>query len=185
LYLDPAQTTPFAFYQWFVNTDDSVVGTYLRVFSFRSHEEIEALEASVAERPDAREAQRALAFEVTELVHGTDAAAAAAEASEALFGAGDLSALDSATLEAAFADLPRADLPASNGIPSVLDLLVASGLSESRGQARRVVGEGGAYVNNRRVTDPAAVPDRSELLAGRWLLLRRGKRNIAVAELKR
>ena len=137
---------------------------------------------SVAERPDAREAQRALALEVTELVHGTDAAARAAEASRALFGDGDLAALDPATLEAAFADLPRADIGGANGIPSILDLLVASGLSESRGQARRVVGEGGAYVNNRRVTDPAAVPDRSDLLAGRWLLLRRGKRNLAVAE---
>ncbi len=184
LWLDAELTSPFAFYQWFVNTDDSVAGTYLRVFSFRSAEEIEALEASVAERPDAREAQRALAHEVTELVHGADAAARAADASRALFGDGDLAALDAETLEAAFADLPRADIGAANGIPPVLDLLVASGLSESRGQARRVVGEGGAYVNNRRVTDPASAPDRSELLAGRWLLLRRGKRHLAVAEVR-
>jgi tyrosyl-tRNA synthetase len=184
LWLDPALTSPFAFYQWFVNTDDTVAGTYLRVFSFRSRDEIEVLEAAVAERPDAREAQRALALEVTELVHGTDAAAGAAEASQALFGDGDLGSLDPATLEAAFADLPRADIGAANGIPPVLDLLVASGLSESRGQARRVLGEGGAYVNNRRVTDPASVPDRSDLLAGRWLLLRRGKRHLAVAEVR-
>jgi tyrosyl-tRNA synthetase len=182
LWLDPSLTTPFAFYQWFVNTDDSVVGTYLRVFSFRSRGEIEALEAAAAARPDAREAQRALAAEVTELVHGGDAVARAAEASEALFGQGDLAALDTATLEAAFADLPRAEMEEGNGMPSVLDLLVASGLSDSRGQARRVLAEGGAYVNNRRVSDPAAVPDRSELLAGRWLLLRRGKRSLAVAE---
>jgi tyrosyl-tRNA synthetase len=180
LYLDPALTSPFAFYQWFVNADDSVVGTYLRVFSFRPRAEIEELEASVVSRPDTREAQRALALEVTELVHGTDAAAAAAEASRALFGQGDLASLDAATLEAAFADLPRASV--GDGMPSVLDLLVASGLSESRGQARRVLNEGGAYVNNERVTDPAAVPDRADLLAGRWLLLRRGKRNLAVAE---
>jgi tyrosyl-tRNA synthetase len=184
LWLDPSLTSPFAFYQWFVNTDDSVAGTYLRVFSFRQRAEIEELEATVAESPDAREAQRTLALEVTELVHGTDAASRAAEASRALFGDGDLAALDPATLEAAFADLPRADIGAANGIPPVLDLLVASGLSESRGQARRVLGEGGAYVNNRRVTDPASVPDRSELLAGRWLLLRRGKRNLAVAEVR-
>jgi tyrosyl-tRNA synthetase len=182
LWLDPALTSPFAFYQWFLNTDDSVVGPYLRVFSFRSHAEIEALEATAATRPDGREGQRALALEVTELVHGTDAAARAAEASAALFGSGDLAALDAATLEAAFADLPHASVAAGNGIPPVLDLFVASGLSESRGAARRVVGEGGAYINNRRVTDPAAVPDRSELLAGRWLLLRRGKRSLAVAE---
>ena len=182
LYLDPEVTSPFGFYQWFLNVDDSVAGTYLRVFSFRSHDEIEALEAAVAARPDAREAQRALALEVTELVHGADAAARAAEASLALFGQGDLASLDEATLAAAFADLPRASVPAANGIPSVLDLLVASGLSESRGQARRVLSEGGAYLNNARVTDVAAIPDRSDLLGGRWLLLRRGKRSIAVAE---
>ena len=182
LWLDPTLTSPFAFYQWFVNTDDSVAGTYLRVFSFRSSEEIEALERSVAERPDSREAQRALALEVTELVHGADAAARAAAAAEALFGRGDLTELDAETLETAFADLPRADIAAANGIPSVVDLLVATGLSDSRGQARRVLGEGGAYVNNARVTDPATVPGRDGLLAGRWLLLRRGKRNLAVAE---
>jgi len=102
--------------------------------------------------------------------------------SRVAFGQGELTDLDAATLEAALADLPRAVVPGSNGIPPVLDLLVASGLSESRGQARRVLSEGGAYVNNARVTDPAAVPQRSDLLAGRWLLLRRGKRNLAVAE---
>jgi tyrosyl-tRNA synthetase len=182
LWLDPDLTSPFAFYQWFLNADDAIVGTYLRVFSFRSHLEIEELEAAVAARPEAREAQQALASEVTELVHGTDAAVRAAQASQALFGQGDLASLDAATLEAAFADLPRAPVSGSNGIPSVLDLLVASGLSESRGAARRVVSEGGAYVNNERVSDPASVPDRDQLLAGRWLLLRRGKRSLAVAE---
>ena len=182
LWLDPALTTPFAFYQWFLNADDGVVGTYLRVFSSRSRDEIGALEAEVAARPESRAAQRALAAEVTELVHGVEAARSAVAASEALFGGGDLRGLDAATLEAAFADLPRATLAASNGLPPVLDLFVESGLSESRGQARRVLGEGGAYVNNVRVADPAAVPDRSDLLAGRWLLLRRGKRHLAVAE---
>jgi tyrosyl-tRNA synthetase len=182
LWLDPELTSPFAFYQWFLNVDDNVAGTYLRVFSFGSHEEIEALEAAVAERPDGREAQRALAAEVTELVHGADAAMRAEEASRALFGQGDLGKLDAVTLEAAFADLPRAEIPEGNGIPSVLDLLVASGLSDSRGAARRVLSEGGAYVNNERVADPGAVPTRDDLLAGRWLLLRRGKRNLAVAE---
>jgi tyrosyl-tRNA synthetase len=185
LWLDPELTSPFAFYQWFVNADDAIVGTYLRVFSFRSHVQISALEAATAARPEAREAQRALAAEVTELVHGADATRAAIAASEALFGGGDLRALDAVTLEAAFADLPRATVASgANGLPSVLDLLVQSGLSESRGAARRVLGEGGAYVNNVRVADPAAVPDRSELLAGRWLLLRRGKRHLAVAEVR-
>ena len=182
LWLDPDLTSPFAFYQWFLNADDAVVGTYLRVFSFRSHAEIEALEAAVAARPEAREAQHALAAEVTELVHGGDAAGRAAGASQALFGQGDLASLDAATLEAAFAGLPRAAIPGSDGMPSVLDLLVASGLSDSRGAARRVLSEGGAYVNNERVADPATIPDRASLLAGRWLLLRRGKRSLAVAE---
>jgi len=182
LSLDPELTSPFAFYQWFLNADDSVVGTYLRVFSFRSHEEIEALESEVVSRPESRSAQRALASEVTELVHGADTTRAAIDASEALFGGGDLHGIDPATLEAAFADLPRAALAGGNGLPPVLDLFVESGLSESRGAARRVLGDGGGYVNNVRVADPAAVPDRSELLAGRWLLLRRGKRNLAVAE---
>jgi tyrosyl-tRNA synthetase len=183
LWLDPQLTTPFAFYQWFLNTDDEMVGTYLRVFSFRTREEIEALEAATAARPEAREGQRALAEEVAALVHSADDAARASEASRALFGQGDLRALDTATLEAAFADLPRATVPAPNGMPSVLELLVASGLSESRGQARRVLGEGGAYVNNERVSGADTVPDRSQLLAGRWLLLRRGKRHLAVAEI--
>jgi len=183
LWLDPTLTSPFAFYQWFLNVDDSVVGTYLRVFSFRSHDEIGELEAEAVSRPESRAAQRALAAEVTELVHGADATRAAVAASEALFGGGDLRVLDAETLEAAFTDLPRARLAAgSNGLPSVLDLLVESGLSQSRGQARRVLGEGGAYVNNVRVADPSAVPDRADLLAGRWLLLRRGKRHLAVAE---
>ncbi len=180
LWLDPNRTAPFAFYQWFLNVDDSVVGTYLRVFSFRSRDEIEALEAEASGRADQRAAQRALAFEVTELVHGPDATRAAVEASEALFGGGDLRALDAATLEAAFADLPRATVAAGQAIPSVLDLLIASGLSGSRGQARRVLADGGAYVNNVRVSDEAAMPSGDDLLAGRWLLLRRGKRSLAV-----
>ncbi|HUF06682.1 MAG TPA: tyrosine--tRNA ligase, partial [Candidatus Binatia bacterium] len=129
-----------------------------------------------------REAQRALASEVTELVHGVDAAARAAEASRALVGEGGLASLDPATLEAACAALPRVSVPAGDGMPSVLELFVSCGLSDSRGQARRTLNEGGAYVNNVRVSDPAAVPSREELLAGRWLLLRRGKRSLAVAE---
>ncbi|MGH2380251.1 MAG: tyrosine--tRNA ligase [Candidatus Limnocylindria bacterium] len=182
LWLDPELTSPFAFYQWFLNVDDAVVGTYLRVFSYRSHAEIETLEADVLSRPESRSAQRALAAEVTELVHGADATRAAIAASEALFGGGDLHGLDHTTLEAAFADLPRATLTGGDGLPPVLDLFVQSGLSESRGAARRVLGDGGGYVNNVRVADPSAIPDRSDLLAGRWLLLRRGKRHLAVAE---
>ncbi len=182
LWLDPELTSPFAFYQWFLNTDDAVVGTYLRVFSFRGRDEIEALESDGAARPEQRAAQRALAAEVTELVHGAEATRRAIDATEALFGAGDLRALDADTLAAAFADLPRATVRGDGAFPSVLDLLVATGLSPSRGAARRVLTDGGAYVNNERMTDVGAVPQRADLLAGRWLLLRRGKRSVAVAE---
>ncbi len=185
LWLDPGMTAPFAFYQYFLNVDDSVVGEYLRCFSFRSHDEIGALEASVVAQPDARAAQRALARELTELVHGADEGRRAEEASEALFGRGDLRALDPATLESAVEGLPRAEVGGANGIPPVLDLLVQTGLADSRGNARRVLTEGGAYVNNERITDVAAVPAESDLVAGRWLLLRRGKRSIAVAEVRR
>ncbi len=182
LWLDPELTSPFAFYQWFLNTDDSVVGTYLRVFSFRGHAEIEELEAASATRPEQRAAQRALAAEVAELVHGADATRRAVEASEALFGAGDVRSLDEITLRAAFADLARARVEPDGELPSVVELFVGSGLADSRSAARRVISDGGAYVNNERVTSAGAVPTRSDLLAGRWLLLRRGKRALAVAE---
>jgi tyrosyl-tRNA synthetase len=180
LFLDPAMTSPFAFYQYFLNQADADVGPLLRVFSFRSREEIEALERAVGERPEAREAQRALAEELTAMVHGADAAAAAVAASEAVFGSGDLRGLDEATLAAAVADLPSAS--ADGLAPAILDLLLATGLAQSRGEARRTISEGGAYVNNQRVADPARVADESDFLHGRWLLLRRGKRNVAVVE---
>ena len=182
LWLDPALTSPFAFYQWFLNVDDSVVGTYLRVFSFRSHDEIEALEAEVVARPELARRSGPWRPRSPSSCTGPMRLARPIWQPRRSSAAATCTASMPATLEAAFADLPRATIAASNGMPSVLDLLVASGLSESRGQARRVLGEGGAYVNNVRVADPAAVPDRSELLAGRWLLLRRGKRNLAVAE---
>jgi tyrosyl-tRNA synthetase len=181
LWLDPALTSPYAFYQWFLNVDDSVVGTYLRCFSFRSHDEIEALEAEGTARPEARAAQRALASEVTGLVHGADEATRAEAASAALFGTGELRDLDEPTLSAAVAELPRVSL--ADGDPrSMLDLVVASGLASSRGEARRLIGEGGAYLNNRKLTDPTAELSSNDLLHGRWLILRRGKRTLAVVE---
>ena len=185
LWLDAEMTSPFAFYQFFLNVDDSVVGEYLRCLSFRSHDEIEALEAAVTSQPDARAAQRGLAAEVTELVHGADEARRAEQASEAVFGRGDLRALDPETLEAALGALPRAEVGGANGIPPILDLLVETGLADSRGSARRVLSEGGVYLNNTRVADAAAVPTHADLLGERWLLLRRGKRAVAVAEVKR
>ena len=180
LWLDPKMTSPYAFYQYFVNTDDADVGSLLRVFSFGSREEIEALEATVLTRPEAREAQAALGSELTSLVHGTSEAAAAMHASRALFGQGDLRDLDAATLQAALAELPRAEV--GDSWPSVVDLLVACGLAESRSAARRTVSEGGCYLNNQRVSDVAAKPEDADLLHGRWLVIRRGKRSLAAVE---
>lgn len=180
IFLDPEMTSPFAFYQYFLNQADADAVPLLKVFSFRSPEQIGDLERAVASRPEAREAQRTLAEELTALVHGADEARRAVTASEALFGSGDLGALDERTLAAALAELPRAEIGAEP--PELVDLLVATGLARSRSDARRTITEGGAYLNNARVTDPAMKPSTADLLHGRWLVLRRGRRQLAVAE---
>ncbi len=185
VWVDPAMTSPYAFYQFWLNVDDRDIGSYLRVFSFRGREEIEALEKAAAERPAAREAQRALAGELTALVHGQAQRDAVEAASQALFGRGDLAGLDAGTLAAALAELARAEVRREDdgGLTPVVDLLAASGLSPSKSAARRAVAEGGAYVNNVRVADAEARPAPSDLLHGRWLVLRRGKRSLAAGEL--
>jgi tyrosyl-tRNA synthetase len=180
LWLDPKLTSPYVFYQYFLNTDDADIGALLRFFSFLSREEIEALEAATAERPEGRAAQQSLATELTALVHGADAASQAASASEALFGRGELKELDAETLASALGELPHAQVQGQ--MPSIVDLLVAAGLAHSRTAARRTVADGGAYLNNQRVTDPEMVPAEGELLHGRWLVLRRGKRSLAAIE---
>ena len=184
VWLDPAMTSPFAFYQYFLNQADADVGGLLRVFSFRSHEEIEELERLAATEPEQRAAQTALAGELTALVHGDEAVKEAIGASRALFGDGDLARLDAATIEAALTEVPRTSVETADGLPSVLDLAVQSGLFESRGAAKQGIGQGGLYVNNQRVTDGGAAPSREDLLHGRWLLLRRGKRTLAAVEVR-
>ncbi|AXI80074.1 tyrosine--tRNA ligase [Peterkaempfera bronchialis] len=179
VWLDPERTTPYAFYQFWLNADDRDVSTFLRIFSFRSREEIEELERLTEERPAARAAQRALAEELTTLVHGADQCERAVAASKALFGQGELADLDAPTLDAAVAELPKAQVAE---LGSVVDLLVASGLSASRSAARRTVKEGGAYLNNAKVADEETAATEADLLHGRWLLLRRGKRNLAAVE---
>ena len=185
IWLDPEMTSPYAFYQFWLNVDDRDVSGYLRVFSFRSREEIEELEKAAAERPAAREAQRALADELTVMVHGEAQRDAVVAASQALFGRGELGGLDAATLGGALAELPRASMTRDpeGRLPLVVDLLAESGLSPSKSAARRAVAEGGAYVNNVRVGDPEGRPSDADLLHGRWLVLRRGKRSLAAAEL--
>ncbi len=179
VWLDSEQMSPYAFYQFWVNAADADVVAWLKVFTFRTRDEIEELTRAVEERPGAREAQRALAGDVTTLVHGADATAAVIEASQALFGRGQLSSLDEATLAAAVAELPQ--VSADAGTP-IVDLLVGSGLVASRGAARRAINDGGAYVNNAKVADDEAVLAASDLLHGRFAVIRRGKRTLAVAK---
>ncbi|MCW3817064.1 tyrosine--tRNA ligase [Micromonospora sp. DR5-3] len=182
IWLDPEMTSPYAFYQFWVNADDRDVVRYLRYFSFRSRQELEELEKATAERPQARLAQRALAEELTALVHGEREMAQAVAASQALFGRGSLEELTPVTLRAA---LTEAGLVHVAELPDVAGLLKESGLVPSMKEARRVITEGGAYVNNVRVTDVAATVSTDDLLHGRYLVLRRGKRSFAGVELRK
>ncbi|HEX6967371.1 MAG TPA: tyrosine--tRNA ligase [Micromonosporaceae bacterium] len=181
VWLDPTMTSPYAFYQFWMNTDDRDVSQYLRLFSFRSHDEIEELERATGDQPQARQAQRALAEELTTLVHGERQTREAIAASEALFGRGSLDRLDPDTLRAA---LTEAGLIEVHGeLPDVATLLRDAGLVPSLKEARRVIREGGAYLNNERVSDTEARPASEQLLHGRFLVLRRGKRNFAGVQL--
>ena len=175
IWLDPAMTSPYAFYQFWLNTDDADVMERIKIFTFLGRAEIDRLAAAVAAEPFKREAQRVLAWEVTALVHGTAATEAAIAAAAALFGQGELSELDDATLEQALRELPHTTAPAST---TIAQLLVDTGLSPSLAAARRSIAEGGVYVNNVRVDDEASVLDGS-LLAGRMAVLRRGKKTLA------
>jgi tyrosyl-tRNA synthetase len=181
LWLDPQMTSPYAWYQYFVNTADADVIRYLRWFTFLSADELAELELATAERPQVRVAQRRLAKELTNLVHGEEATAAVEHASQALFGRGELDRLDESTLAAALRETAVAELK-PGGPDGIVDLLVASGLSASRGAARRTIDEGGVSVNNVRIDSEEWVPRDSDFLHGRWLVLRRGKRNIAGVE---
>lgn len=181
LWLDPEMTSPYAWYQYFVNTADADVVRYLRWFTFLSVEELGELEEATATRPHERSAQRRLARELTSLVHGEAATEAVENASAALFGRGELDRLDEATLSAALRETSVAELK-PGGPDGIVDLLVATGLSASRGAARRTIAEGGVSANNVRVDSEDWVADASHFLHGRWLVLRRGKRNIAGVE---
>lgn len=181
LWLDPEMTSPYAWYQYFVNTADADVIRYLRWFTFLTAEELAELEQATAERPQQRAAQRRLASELTVLVHGEAATEAVEHASRALFGRGELNRLDEGTLRAALRETVVAEL--KPGEPNgIVDLLVASGLSESRKAARRTIAEGGVSVNNVRVDSDEWSPQPTDFLHDKWLVLRRGKRNIAGVE---
>jgi tyrosyl-tRNA synthetase len=178
IWLDPELTSPYAWFQYFVNTGDAEVVTYLRLFTDLARDELDELARLTAERPQARVAQRRLAEELTTLVHGAAETGRVKAASNALFGRGELRELDESTLSAAMAQAPTGQIQLDER-PTIVDLLLAAGLVDSRGAARRTVNEGGAYVNNAKITDEAWQPTVTDLLPGRWLVLRRGKRSTA------
>ena len=181
LWLDPEMLSPYAFHQFWLNVEDEKVGELLRIFTFLTREEIEDLEKETAEKPFLRAGQKRLADEVTALVHGADEVEQAKAAAAALFGGGDLAAIKPDTLASALREAGGTTLPGGE-LPGILDLLVAAGLAKSKGEARRTVAEGGAYLNNVRVEDPDLQPTQADLVAGSWLVLRRGKKNFAGVE---
>lgn len=178
LWLDPQLTSPYSWYQYFINAGDAVVIDYLRWFTFLTQEEIAELARKVEEEPHKREAQRVLAREMTTLVHGEQATEAVELASQALFGKAELQDLDEATLSSALQETEIAEVGPE---ATILDLLVEAGLEKSKGAARRTVGEGGAYVNNQRIEDIEWSPNSNDLLHGSWLVLRKGKKRFAGA----
>jgi len=183
LWLDPHLTSPYAWYQYFVNTADADVVGYLRWFTFLGADELSELERETVERPQARAAQRRLAAELTTLVHGQTQTTAVELASQALFGRGELRDLDETTLVSALAETAPVRLSAADA-PTVVDLLVATGLCDSRGAARRTVKENGVSVNNQRIAADDWTPEAADLLHGRWLVIRRGRRHVASVELQ-
>ncbi len=181
VWLDPSLTSPYAWYQYFVNAADADVPSYLRLFTFLDREEIEELEKTTAERPQLRAGQKRLAEELTTLVHGEDQTRKVIAASQALFGRGELAELDEATLDSAMAAVPQAEVRLADG-PTIVDLLVETGLANGKGAARRTIKEGGAYVNNVKIASEDWAPSQEDLLHGRWLVVRRGKRHTAGAK---
>ncbi|CAA9380420.1 tyrosine--tRNA ligase [uncultured Nocardioides sp.] len=184
LWLDPELMSPYAFHQFWLNVEDEKVVEMLRLFTFLSQEEIDDLAGQTAEKPFLRAAQRRLADEVTTLVHGADETAAAKDAAGALFGGGDLHVLSVSALAAALREAGSVNIERGQRLPPVVDLLVTTGLASSKGEARRTVGEGGAYLNNVRVQDADASPTDDDLVGGAWLVLRRGKKKIAGVEVR-
>ena len=182
VWLDPKMTSPYAFFQFFLNSDDRDVEQLLRSFSFRSHEELDALFESLRTNPGAREAHRALAREITTLIHGESETKNVEAAAKALFGQGELKDLDLTTLAGALSELPKTTVAKGTTIPTWVDLIVATGLVESKSAARRIVKEGGAYLNNTKISGEDFAPDSKDLLHGRFLVLRKGKRDLAAVE---
>ena len=183
VWLDPEMTSPYAFYQYWFGTDDADVERFLKTFSFKSREELELLFVELRENPGARVPHRALAEELTTLVHGEVECANAQAAAKALFGQGEISALDPKTLASALSQLPRTTIKKGDAFPTWVDLLAATGVVDSKSAARRIVKEGGAYLNNVKISGEDFAPSESDLIHGRFLLLRKGKRELAAVEI--
>jgi len=183
VWLDPEMTSPYAFFQFWLNSDDKDVINFLKVFSFKSHAEIIELEKSHNENPGLREAHRALARELTSLVHSEETTQRVEAAARALFGQGELSELDEATLASALAELPRTTVTSNEEIPTWVDLLAATGVVDSKSAARRIVKEGGAYLNNEKISGEDFRLSKSDFLCGKYAVLRKGKRDLAAVEL--
>jgi tyrosyl-tRNA synthetase len=182
VWLDAEMTSPYAFYQFWLNADDRDVVSLLKYFTFLDREAIEDLDAQTEEAPYRRAAQRTLADEVTTLVHGAEETERIKAASAALFGTGELAALDGGTLGAALREAGAVQVKRAEQLPTVVELLAETGLVASKGAARRTVAEGGAYLNNVRVEDPEHRPGAEELIGGSWLVVRRGKKHLAGVE---
>ena len=183
VWLDAEMTSPYAFFQFWLNSEDKDVINFLKVFSFLSHDEINVLEKSHNENPGLREAHRALARELTTLLHGAETTQRVEAAARALFGQGELGELDEATLTSALAELPRATISKKEDIPTWVDLITSAGLVDSKSAARRIVKEGGAYLNNVKITGEDFVPSKTDFLCGKYAVLRKGKRDLAAIEL--
>ncbi len=183
IWLDPTMTSPYAFFQFFLNSDDRDFEQLLRSFSFKSHDELNALFDSLKTNPGAREAHRALARELTSMIHGESTTVKVENAAKALFGQAEIRELDSETLESALSELPRTTIKRGESIPTWVDLITASGVVDSKSAARRVVKEGGAYLNNEKISGEDFAPSENDLLHGRFMVLRKGKRDLAAVEI--
>ncbi len=185
VWLDPAMTSPYAFHQFFLNAEDAMVGTYLRIFSERSKEELDELLREQAEAPYRRIAQRALADDITDLVHSPQDRASATAAASALFGGGELRDLSADVLAAVNTELGGVELPTGASLPTVVEAMAAAGVVPSKSAGRRAVEEGGAYLNNQKVTDPDQLLAVDDLLAGKFVVLRRGKKTVGALKIVR
>ena len=182
IWLDSTMTSAYEFFQFWLNSDDADMPKLLKVFSMKDRKEIERLIETVNTNPGAREAHRELAREMTTLIHGVDMAKKVEEAAKALFGQGEISELDLATLDSALSQLPKTQVKKGDPFPTWVDLLAATGVVDSKSAARRIVKEGGAYLNNKKVENEDFTPSKSDLLHGKYLLLRKGKRDLAAVE---